>query len=195
MLKRLFDIVAAIIGLIILSPVLIAIALFIKRDSEGPIFYRAKRTGKNGRPFRVFKFRTMIVNADKVGPGITGAVDPRITRMGWFLRRYKLDELPQLLNVLIGDMSFVGPRPEDPRYVALYTPIQRNVLRVRPGITSLASIQFRNESHLLTADDWETQYIRDIMPAKLAIDLHYVGQAGLLSDIKVILMTLWLLRS
>jgi lipopolysaccharide/colanic/teichoic acid biosynthesis glycosyltransferase len=190
MLKRLFDIVASTIGLIILSPFLIGIAIAVKVSSPGPIFYRATRVGRYGDHFKLFKFRSMVINADQIGPGVTGAADPRITPIGRFLRRTKLDELPQLLNVIRGDMSIVGPRPEDARYVAHYTKEQRQVLSVRPGITSPASVQYRDEESMLTGDDWETHYIQEVMPTKLAIDLEYAQSPGILRDFGIILRTI-----
>ncbi|MEW6580001.1 MAG: sugar transferase, partial [Chloroflexota bacterium] len=169
MLKRPFDLLASAIGLVFLSPLFALIALLIRLSSPGPIFYRARRVGRCGREFTLYKFRSMVANADRQGPGITTAGDPRVTPIGRVLRRTKLDELPQLWNVLRGDMSLVGPRPEDPRYVALYTPEQRRVLDVRPGITSLASIEYRHEEAVLRGPDWEQRYIREVMPAKLTI--------------------------
>jgi lipopolysaccharide/colanic/teichoic acid biosynthesis glycosyltransferase len=189
MLKRTFDLALTIPSLIILLPFLALIALAIVLDSRGPVFYRGPRTGRNGREFRLFKFRSMVQDAAQQGPGITGAGDSRITRMGRFLRRSKLDELPQFINVLLGDMSLVGPRPEDPRYVALYTPDQREVLRVRPGITSPASVAYRNEEAILAGDNWHTRYIEEVMPAKLAIDLEYVQHGTLLTDVKILAQT------
>jgi lipopolysaccharide/colanic/teichoic acid biosynthesis glycosyltransferase len=190
MLKRLFDIFASLVGLIVLSPVLIVIAVLVKTTSEGPIFYRATRAGQYGKLFKLYKFRSMVINADKLGPGVTGAADSRITPIGRLLRKTKLDELPQLINVLRGDMSIVGPRPEDPRYVAFYTEEQRKVLEVRPGITSPASVEYRDEESMLTADDWEQYYIEIVMPAKLAIDVQYAQNANLWQDVIVILGTL-----
>lgn len=190
MLKRLFDVVASGAGLIVLSPLLLALAVAVKLGSPGPIFYRANRVGRYGAPFKLLKFRSMVINADRIGPAVTGAADPRITRVGRFLRRTKLDELPQLINVLRGQMSLVGPRPEDPRYVALYTDEERQVLNVRPGITSPASVAYRNEEALLVGDDWEKHYIEQIMPAKLAVDLEYARNASLWRDVRVILGTL-----
>ncbi|MFZ1405869.1 MAG: sugar transferase [Anaerolineae bacterium] len=165
------SVVAAAVGLMLLSPLFCWIALWIKLTSPGPVFYRAVRVGQDGRPFRLYKFRSMIVGTDRQGPGITATGDPRITRVGRFLRRAKLDELPQLINVLLGDMSLVGPRPEDPRYVAFYTPEQRRVLSVRPGITSPASLAYRHEEQLLAGEDWETHYRTRVLPDKLALDL------------------------
>lgn len=189
MLKRLFDIVTSGISLLLLLPFMAILALMVKLNSPGPVFYHAKRTGRFGEPFWLLKFRSMVVNADQMGPAVTGANDPRVTRIGRFLRRSKLDELPQLLNVLRGDMSLVGPRPEDSRYVALYTNEQRQVLNVRPGITSPASLAYRNEETTLVGEDWEKYYIEHVMPAKLAIDLDYARSASLLKDIKIILKT------
>ena len=189
MLKRLFDIGASAIGLLVLSPLLLILSLMVRLDTPGPIFYRATRVGRYGQPFKLLKFRSMVISADKVGPGVTGAQDPRVTRSGRFLRRTKLDELPQLVNVLRGEMSLVGPRPEDPRYVALYTDEQREVLNVRPGITSPASLKYRNEEALLVGEDWETHYIEHVMPAKLAVDLDYARNASLLRDVSLIIRT------
>jgi lipopolysaccharide/colanic/teichoic acid biosynthesis glycosyltransferase len=189
--KRLFDVVVAFLGIVILLPILIPIALWIKLDSPGSIFFRQVRVGKEGKEFEILKFRTMVSDADKKGKLLTIGEDPRITRSGRFLRKYKLDELPQLLNVLRGEMSFVGPRPEVPRYVSLYNEQQRQVLGVRPGITDLASIQFRNENDLLASvTDPETYYIETIMPQKLALNLTYINQANVWNDLKIILTTL-----
>lgn len=194
MAKRLFDVVASAMGLVILSPLFLVIAVAIKANSQGPVFYRGLRVGQYGRPFRIYKFRTMVTDADKTGPGITPAQDNRVTSVGRVLRRFKLDEFPQLFNVLKGEMSLVGPRPEDPRYVALYTPEQREILNYRPGITSPASIKYRNESAVLAGDDWETRYMNEILPVKLALDLEYVRSQSLLTDIAVIMKTLLMLE-
>src|SRR6476469_2092904 len=172
--ERAFEIVVAALGLLLLSPLLALIGLAVKMYDGGPVLYAATRVGKDGRLFKLYKIRTMSVNADKAGPGLTQAGDLRITPIGRKLRHAKLDELPQLLNVLRGDMSLVGPRPEDPRYVALYTPQQRRVLNVRPGITSAASLAYRDEEQLLEGADWETTYCNTVMPAKLALDLAYL---------------------
>jgi lipopolysaccharide/colanic/teichoic acid biosynthesis glycosyltransferase len=190
MLKRAFDLVASGAGLVILSPVFLIIAVAVRLNSQGPIFYCAQRVGRHGKEFRLYKFRSMIADADQKGPAITSARDNRITSVGRFLRRIKLDELPQLLNVLRGDMSLVGPRPEDPRYVALYTPEQRAILQYRPGITSMASLTYRKEEQLLSGQDWEQMYIDEVMPAKLALDLDYGRRATLWSDIGLILRTI-----
>ena len=187
--RRLFDISVAAIGLLLLSPLWLMIALLIRLDSPGPLFYRAKRVGKDGQAFYLFKFRSMVTDADRQGPAITTAGDARVTSVGRILRKTKLDELPQLLNVLRGEMSLVGPRPEDPRYVAIYTPEQRQVLTVPPGITSAASLTFRHEEELLTGENWETLYRTQVLPTKLEIDLAYLRQRTLLSDIWLILRT------
>lgn len=193
-MMRLVDVLAAAAGLLILSPVLLALALWVKLSSPGPIFYRARRVGQGGQPFHLYKFRTMVADADRRGPGITTAGDSRITPVGRFLRRTKLDELPQLLNVLKGEMSLVGPRPEDPRYVALYNAEQQRVLQVRPGITSPASLQYRNESELLRGRDWETVYTQEILPHKLALELDYLQKRSVWRDLSLIgqtVLSLW----
>ncbi len=184
--QRAFDLVGSLTGLILLSPFLLGLAVWIRLDSRGPIFFRGVRVGKSGTLFRILKFRTMIQDAAQRGAGITTRDDPRITRSGKFLRHYKLDELPQLWNVLRGEMSLVGPRPEDPRYVALYTPAQRAVLDVPPGITSAASISFRNEEALLHGADWEQTYTESVLPKKLDIELCYLQRRTLWSDLAVI---------
>lgn len=188
--KRVFDILFGTTGIILLSPILLVIAIVVRVTSEGPIIYTAIRIGKGGKNISVFKFRTMVVNADKLGGAVTIKGDSRITPIGRFLRQNKLDELPQLFNVVNGTMSFVGPRPESPRYVALYNQEQRGVLDVRPGITSPASLVYRNEEDLLQGDDWETQYIEQIMPRKLSIDLKYAKKPSLIADIRIIMQTL-----
>lgn len=189
-MKRLFDIVASGLGLICLSPLFAAVAVWIKCDSRGPVFYRQTRVGKDGRDFRLFKFRSMRPDSDKLGLITVGGHDPRVTRSGYYIRKYKLDEFPQLINVFIGDMSLVGPRPEVRKYVDMYTPEQLNVLKVRPGITSLASIRYRNENDILAAAaDPDKAYVEQVMPDKLAIDLEYVDRANLWTDIKLIFST------
>lgn len=188
-LKRAFDIVATSLGLLALLPVFVVIIGIIKFTSPGPIFYQAKRVGKDGKVFHAYKFRSMVVNADRIGPAVTHAQDSRVTPIGRFLRHYKLDELPQLLNVIKGEMSLVGPRPEDPRYVALYTPQQREIFKVRPGITSPASVRYRDEENLLVGADWETKYVQEIMPSKLAVDLEYARNATVWKDFSIIFQT------
>jgi lipopolysaccharide/colanic/teichoic acid biosynthesis glycosyltransferase len=188
--KRLFDIIASGLGLICLSPLFLVLSVWIKLDSAGPVFYRQIRVGRYNRDFRLYKFRSMRVNADKQGLITVGGRDPRVTRSGYYIRKYKLDEFPQLINVLIGDMSLVGPRPEVRKYVELYTPEQMHVLDVRPGITSLASIRYRNENDILAAaEDPDRCYVEQVMPDKLAIDLEYVNKASLWNDIRLIFST------
>lgn len=190
MLKRTFDIVASFMGLVILSPLFLVMAVWIKCDSHGPVFYRQSRVGRGNRDFRLYKFRSMYVDSDKKGLLTVGGHDSRVTKAGYFIRKYKIDELPQLINVLIGDMSFVGPRPEVRRYVNLYTEQQLHVLDVRPGITDRASVKYRNENDLLAkAADPEEYYIKVIMPDKLAINLEYVAHHSLWSDIRIIFST------
>ena len=190
--KRAMDIVLSAAALCVLWPVLLLIALAIVVDDPGPVFYRQVRVGRGGKPFRIFKFRTMVVDADKKGLSITVGRDSRITRVGAFLRRTKLDELAQLLNVLCGQMSFVGPRPEVPRYVELYTPYQRQVLLVRPGITDYASIAYRNENDLLAgADDPERMYIETIMPDKIELNMKYLREISPLTDVRLMLRTVF----
>lgn len=191
MMKRLFDSVAAAIGLIVLLPLLLGIALAILLTSPGGAFYRQTRIGLKGRPFRLLKFRSMRPGSDADLKITVGGRDPRITPIGYFIRKSKLDELPQLINVLFGDMSLVGPRPEVPEYVALYTTEQREVLSVRPGVTSLASIAYMDENELLgrSADPTRT-YVEEVMPAKLALDLQYVSDRSTFKDLRIILRTL-----
>lgn len=187
--KRMFDIAGATLGLILAGPLLLILAVAIKIESRGPVFFRGVRVGLHGNHFRIFKFRSMVADAEQSGPGITAAGDSRVTRLGRLLRRFKLDELPQLLNVLKGEMSLVGPRPEDPRYVAHYTAEQRRVLSVRPGITGAASVRYRHEEVLLRGPDWETVYLTVIMPDKLKIDLAYIEHWSFGSDLKVLVQT------
>lgn len=189
-MKRFFDLVASGLGLLVLSPLFLVLAVWIKCDSKGPVFYRQVRVGRNNRDFRLYKFRSMRVGSDKKGLITIGGHDPRVTRSGYYIRRYKLDELPQLINVFAGNMSLVGPRPEVRKYVDLYTPEQMHVLDVRPGITDLASIRYRNENELLEwADDPDRYYVDVIMQDKLRINLEYVADHSFLKDIKLIGMT------
>jgi lipopolysaccharide/colanic/teichoic acid biosynthesis glycosyltransferase len=188
-LKRLFDFTMAAMGLMVLSPLFALLAVGVTLDSGGPVFYRGERVGKDGRIFHMVKFRSMRSGTARTGSVITAKGDRRVTRVGRFLRRSKLDELPQLLNVLRGEMSLVGPRPEDPRYVALYTEEQRRVLRVRPGITSPASIAYRDEEEMLSTDGWESEYVKTVMPSKLQMDLGYIDSMSFSQDIKVIAAT------
>lgn len=189
-MKRAFDIIASGLGLLCLSPLFLVVAVWIKCDSKGPVFYRQVRVGRDNKDFRLYKFRSMRPDSDKFGLITVGGHDPRVTRSGYFIRKWKLDEFPQLINVFIGDMSLVGPRPEVRKYVDMYTPEQMHVLDVRPGITSLASIRYRNENDILAAaEDPDKAYIEQVMPDKLAIDMEYVGKASLWTDIKLIFST------
>ena len=189
-LRRLLDVAAAGIGLIVLSPLLAGLALWIRWSSPGPVLHCAERAGRGGKPFRLYKFRSMVVNAEELGPGITTRDDPRVTRGGRFLRQTKLDELPQLLNVLKGEMSLVGPRPEDVRFVQRYSPEQRRILDYKPGITSAASLQFRNEEELMKGDNWEEIYFEVLMPEKIRLDLAYLEKRTVVSDVGLIFKTI-----
>lgn len=190
MLKRIFDITLSLFGLIILLPFMLIIAILIKIDSKGPVFFKQIRVTKNGKEFKIFKYRTMRVGSDKYSQ-ITVGKDGRITKLGSFLRKYKLDEIPQLINVLIGDMSLVGPRPEVPKYVALYTDEQKEILKVRAGITDYASIEFSDENDLLASEeDSEKAYIEKIMPKKIELNKKYLSEISILTDIKIILLTI-----
>lgn len=193
-MKRLFDIVMSGLGLLILSPLFLILAIWIKLDSKGPVFFRQSRVGKGNKDFRIFKFRSMRVGSDKGSQVTIGGHDPRITRSGYFIRKFKLDELPQLINVFIGDMSLVGPRPEVRHYVDYWTPEQMHVLDVRPGITDPASIKFRNENELLEkAEDPERYYIDVIMQEKLKLYLEYVKNHSFFGDLGLIFKTFWVI--
>jgi lipopolysaccharide/colanic/teichoic acid biosynthesis glycosyltransferase len=190
MCKRLLDLVVASVGLILLAPVLLVAGILIRLGSSGPVFYRGNRIGKDARPFRMFKFRTMVVNADQMGSALTHGGDPRVTQVGRILRKWKIDEIPQLINVVRGEMSLVGPRPESPGYVQHYTPAQRQVLQVKPGMTGPTQVQFRHEETLLSRyTDREEAYIKTIMPQKLALDLEYIKDHCFLSDLALIVQT------
>ncbi len=186
---RLLDVSLSFIALVVLAPVLLVVAVLVKITSPGPVLYRATRVGQHGRLFTLYKFRSMVVNADSVGPRVTGTGDARVTRVGRLLRTTKLDELPQLFNTLSGNMSLVGPRPEDPEYVTGYTAREREVLRVKPGITSPATVLHHDEEEMLTGPDWEERYRRDILPAKLQIELEYLERRTCRGDLKVLLQT------
>lgn len=189
-MTRLLDILISFFGLMLLSPLLIIIALWITIDDPGPIFYRQWRVGKDGRDFRILKFRSMRVNADKAGLITVGERDTRVTRAGYYIRRYKLDELPQLINVLVGDMSLVGPRPEVRKYVDLYTDEQKRVLSVRPGITDYASIEYVDENRLLAESaDPDRTYVEEIMPAKIALNMRYINHPTLGEYIRILFLT------
>ena len=190
MTKRLFDITASLIGLLILSPIFIIIPIWIRLDSNGSILYRQIRIGKDNIEFGLLKFRSMVSDADKNGFLTVGNRDPRITNPGYFIRKFKIDELPQLLNVLMGDMSLVGPRPEVRKYVDYYSKKQMRVLNIRPGITDVASIKYRNENEILkTKNDPENYYIKVIMNDKLNLNLEYIENRNLITDFEVILDT------
>ncbi|CAN5379059.1 sugar transferase [soil metagenome] len=191
MVKRCFDLCIALPLFIICIPLFLIIALIIKTDSTGPVFYQQERIGRNKIPFFIYKFRTMFTGASKSGLLTVGGRDPRVTKSGYLLRKYKLDELPQLLNVIQGEMSLVGPRPEVQKYVDLYSPEQLQILLVKPGITDYASLEYSNENEILAlSSDPESTYIREIMPAKLKLNLKYIKEKGINTDIKIILMTI-----
>lgn len=193
-MKRLFDIVMSCLGLIVLSPLFLILSIWIKLASKGPVFYRQVRVGRYNKDFRIFKFRSMREGADKGSLVTIGGHDPRITRSGYFIRKFKFDELPQLINVFLGDMSLVGPRPEVRHYVNYWTPEQMHVLDVRPGITDPASIKFRNENELMEkAEDPEKYYIEVIMQEKLKLYLEYVKNHSFLGDLGLIFKTFWVI--
>lgn len=189
--KRAVDVVAASVGLVLLSPVLVVTACAVRLDSPGPILFRQRRIGRHFEPFEIYKFRTMVVDAPERGRPLTAGEDPRITRLGRLLRKTKLDELPQLINVLRGEMSLVGPRPEVPEYVELFRDEYAAILQVRPGITDLASLVYRDEATLLgQSDDPEAEYVKRILPHKLALAKEYCRRSSLALDVKVIVRTL-----
>ncbi|CUN31383.1 glycosyltransferase [Bacteroides thetaiotaomicron] len=191
-MKRIFDILASGCGLLILSPLFLVLAIWIKLDSKGPVFYRQVRVGKDSKDFRIYKFRSMRTDADKSSLITIGGRDPRVTYSGYYIRKYKLDELAQLINVFIGDMSLVGPRPEVRRYVDMYTPEQMKVLEVKPGITDYASIEYIDENMLLEkSSDPHKTYIEEVMPAKLALNMKYIKNPTLFEYFKLIFMTVF----
>ena len=191
MLIRLLDIVLSLLGLLFLLPIFVILAVWIKFDSQGSIFFRQIRVGKDGRDFRIYKFRTMIVNAEKMGIITIGERDPRITNSGYFLRKYKLDELPQLINVLKGEMSFVGPRPEVRKYVEMYNQEQLKILTVKPGITDYASIEYINEDEILGKSlNPERTYIEEIMPQKIKYNMKYINNKTVIEYFKIIFLTI-----
>lgn len=191
MVKRLFDWLASTLGLVLLAPLLLLLSLWIKLDSRGPVFFRQERVGQYGKTFHIHKFRTMVTDAEKRGLQITVGADARVTRVGQWLRKYKLDELPQLIDVWLGRMSLVGPRPEVPRYVACYpADVREKVLSVRPGITDKASIEFKDENEILgRAVDPNKAYIEEVLPIKLAYYLEYIQTQSMLGDIRLIFRT------
>lgn len=189
---RLCDIIFSFLGLILLSPFLIIVAIWIKIDSRGPVLYRQFRVGLNGTDFKLLKFRSMRIHSDKAGLLTVGGRDSRITNAGYYLRKYKIDELPQLLNVFLGNMSLVGPRPEVRKYVDLYTELQKKVLQVKPGITDIASIAYKKENELLArSPDPEKTYIEEIMPEKLRLNMIFIENPGLVSYFKIIFKTIF----
>jgi lipopolysaccharide/colanic/teichoic acid biosynthesis glycosyltransferase len=190
-LKRIFDILLSGIGILLLLPIFLFVIIWIKADSKGSAFYRQLRVGQFGKDFSLLKFRSMRTGSDKAGLLTIGGRDPRVTRSGVFIRKYKIDELPQLINVFLGQMSLVGPRPEVRKYVDLYNEAQRRVLLVKPGITDLASLEYFDENDLLAKSDHpEKTYIEVVMPHKLELNLQYIDQSGLLADIQIILRTI-----
>lgn len=192
--KRFFDIVVSLLGILVTSPILLVVSLLVKLTSKGPVFYKQERIGKGEKPFFILKFRTMVVNADQQGLKITVGGDKRITGVGMVLRKTKLDELPQLFNVLFGQMSLVGPRPEVAEYVAMYTEEQKKVLSVRPGITDYASVCFRNENEILAqAEDPQKEYIEHIMPLKLRYNAKYIEEMSIWTDLKLIFLTAYVI--
>jgi lipopolysaccharide/colanic/teichoic acid biosynthesis glycosyltransferase len=192
MIKRIFDILCSFLGLLILCPVLLCFAWLIKKEDKGPVFYRGVRAGVEGKPFRIFKFRTMVINADKIGGSSTADDDARITKTGKLLRKYKLDELPQLINVLKGEMSFVGPRPEVQHYVDMFTEEEKIILTVRPGITDWASLWNNDEGAILAGSpDPEKTYMEQIRPEKIRLQLKYVKEKSFFIDLKIIVQTLF----
>ena len=193
MLKRTFDIVFSIVGLVVLSPILLTVALLVKLTSRGPVFYRGVRTGLHGKPFRIYKFRSMIVDAEKVGGTTTADRDPRITRVGHFLRKFKIDEFPQLLNVLKGEMSFVGPRPEVAEYTDSYTDEEKMILSVKPGITDFSSIEFHDLQAHLGAQNAEQFFRNHILKTKNQLRIKYVREKSFWIDMKILFVTMWIL--
>lgn len=192
MIKRAFDVTVSLVGLIIFFPLLVLVAIMIKLDSAGPIFFRQERIGMQFRPFRIFKFRTMVHDAAAKGGLITFGRDPRITRVGWILRKTKTDELPQLINVLKGDMSLVGPRPEVALYVQAFQKEYEEILKVRPGITDLASLKYRNEEAILGHSDHpEEEYVKRVLPDKIKLAKEYIRRSSLMFDLSVICRTVF----
>jgi lipopolysaccharide/colanic/teichoic acid biosynthesis glycosyltransferase len=194
MAKRVFDFTMALVGLVLLSPFFLTVAVLIKLDSSGPVFYRGRRVGLGGRVFTMYKFRTMVTNAESMGPSVTYDGDPRVTRMGRLLRNARLDEFPQLLNVLKGDMSLVGPRPESVYYYERYTDAQKKIFQTKPGMTGVTQIYFRHEEELLTNPETiDRDYLERVLPPKVALDLEYIEKQSLLLDIFLIFRTFWAL--
>lgn len=190
MIKRIFDIICSLVGILFLLPIFLLICVAVLINSGFPIFYFQTRVGKNNKDFKLYKFRTMYTDSDKKGLLTVGGRDPRVTPVGYYLRKFKLDELPQLFNVLFGSMSLVGPRPEVRKYVEMYNPEQKRVLEVKPGITDYASLEYINENEILAkSENPEQTYIHEIMPAKLKLNMRYINEAGLLTDLTIITRT------
>lgn len=188
-MKRIIDMCGAVAGLLVTWPVMVIIGILLRLESPGGVFYRGVRTGRGGRPFRIWKFRTMVVDAEKLGGGSTAKDDPRVTRLGAILRKHKLDELPQLINVLTGEMSLVGPRPELPKYTDLYEGAEKLILSVKPGITDYASIEFFQLSEVLGRDSADRVYEQEVLSAKNALRIRYVQEQSLRTDCRVLLLT------
>lgn len=189
--KRLVDLLGSLLGLIVFLPIFLIIVIRIKFDSQNPIFFRQTRVGKNGKLFKIYKFRTMVENGEKMGLQVSKSDDPRITKVGKFLRKYNLDEIPQFINVLRGDMSIVGPRPEVPKYVKLYKQDYREILKVKPGMTDYGTLQFMKENELLKdIENYEEKYIKDILPIKIQYYKKYIKEMSVVNDLKIILQTI-----
>jgi len=190
-MKRLFDIIFSFLGILFLSPILVVISIVIKLHDRGPVFFKAPRVGLYGKMFKMIKFRSMVVNAEKIGASSTTSTDPRITPIGKFIRKYKMDEIPQLFNVLKGEMSFVGPRPEVKYFTDMYTDEEKAILTVKPGITDWASICNSNEEKILEgSEDPDKAYMEQIRPEKIRFQLKYVREKSFFTDLKIILLTL-----
>ncbi len=191
-IKRIFDFISSFIGLILLSPLFIIVALLIKAEDKGSVFFRQERVGQNGKTFKIYKFRTMVENAEKLGAQVTKEDDPRITKIGRILRKYKIDELPQLINVIKGDMSLVGPRPEVEKYVEIFKEDYKEILKVKPGITDYASLEYKDENKLLKGSkNPEKIYIEKILPEKIKYYKRYIKDISFITDIKLIFKTIW----
>ncbi len=191
-IKRIFDFISSFIGLILLSPLFVIVALLIKAEDKGSVFFRQERVGQNGKTFKIYKFRTMVENAEKLGAQVTKEDDPRITKIGRILRKYKIDELPQLINVIKGDMSLVGPRPEVKKYVEIFKEDYKEILKVKPGITDYASLEYKDENKLLKGSkNPEKIYIEKILPEKIKYYKRYIKDISFITDIKLIFKTIW----
>lgn len=188
-LKRIFDVTLAMAALVLFSPVILVAALMVKKSAQGPVFYRGVRVGFRGKPFRIFKFRTMVADAERIGGHSTAIDDPRLTRLGKFLRKYKLDELPQLINILCGEMSFVGPRPQVEKYTKLYNEYEKIILTVKPGLTDYASIRFINLDSILGNEQVDEKYVQEIEPEKNRLRIKYAKENNIMVDLKILFLT------